>query len=102
VDIGPETIMRYEKEIASAKTIVWNGPMGIFEIPEYSKGTFEVAKAVAGNKGAISIIGGGDSAKAAKRAGVDKQVTFVSTGGGASLEFLEGIELPGVATLSDK
>jgi phosphoglycerate kinase len=102
VDIGPETIMRYEKEIASAKTIVWNGPMGIFEIPEYSKGTFEVAKAVAGNKGAISIIGGGDSAKAAKRAGVDKQVAFVSTGGGASLEFLEGIELPGVAALSDK
>ncbi|MGD0016867.1 MAG: phosphoglycerate kinase [Verrucomicrobiia bacterium] len=102
VDIGPKTIAAYSKEIATAKTIVWNGPMGIFEIPEFSKGTFEIAKAVAGNKGAISIIGGGDSAKAVKKAGVDKQVTFVSTGGGASLEFLEGRELPGVAALSEK
>jgi phosphoglycerate kinase len=102
VDIGPKTIAAYSKEIAGAKTIVWNGPMGIFEIPEFSKGTFEVAKAVAGNKGATSIIGGGDSAKAVKKAGVDKQVTFVSTGGGASLEFLEGRELPGVAALTNK
>jgi phosphoglycerate kinase len=102
VDIGPLTIARYNKEIAAAKTIVWNGPMGIFEIPEYSKGTFEVAKAVAANKGATSIIGGGDSAKAVKKAGVDKEVTFVSTGGGASLEFLEGQELPGVVALSDR
>jgi phosphoglycerate kinase len=102
VDIGPQTISRYKKEIATARTIVWNGPMGIFEIPEFAKGTFEVAKAVAANKGATSIIGGGDSAKAVKKAGVDKQVTFVSTGGGASLEFLEGRELPGVAALSDK
>ncbi len=102
VDIGPQTIAAYNKEIAGAKTIVWNGPMGIFEIPEFSKGTFEVAKAVAANKSATSIIGGGDSAKAVKKAGVDKQVTFVSTGGGASLEFLEGKELPGVAVLSDK
>jgi phosphoglycerate kinase len=102
VDIGPQTIARYNKEIAAARTIVWNGPMGIFEIPEYSKGTFEVAKAVAANKAATSIIGGGDSAKAVKKAGVDKQITFVSTGGGASLEFLEGRELPGVAALSDK
>ena len=102
VDIGPQTIAAYNKEIAAAKTIVWNGPMGIFEIPEFSKGTFEVAKAVAANKSATSIIGGGDSAKAVKKAGVDKQVTFVSTGGGASLEFLEGQELPGVAALSDK
>ncbi len=102
VDIGPKTIAAYNQEIVAAKTIVWNGPMGIFEIPEFSKGTFEVAKAVAGNKGATSIIGGGDSAKAVKKAGVDKQVTFVSTGGGASLEFLEGRELPGVAALSNK
>ena len=102
VDIGPRTIERYKNEIAAAKTIVWNGPMGIFEIPEFSKGTFEVAKAVAENKRATSIIGGGDSAKAVKKAGYDKQVTFVSTGGGASLEFLEGKELPGVAALSDK
>ncbi|MGD0652221.1 MAG: phosphoglycerate kinase [Verrucomicrobiia bacterium] len=102
VDIGTQTIERYKKEIAGAKTVVWNGPMGIFEIPEFSKGTFEVAKAVAANKGATSIIGGGDSAKAVKKAGVDKQVAFVSTGGGASLEFLEGRELPGVAALSEK
>jgi len=102
VDIGPQTIAKYNKEIAAAKTIVWNGPMGIFEIPEFSKGTFEVARAVAANKTATSIIGGGDSAKAVKKAGVDKQVTFVSTGGGASLEFLEGKVLPGVAALSDK
>ena len=102
VDIGPKTIAAFGKEIAAAKTIVWNGPMGIFEIPEFSKGTFEVAKAVAANKNATSIIGGGDSAKAVKKAGVDKQVTFVSTGGGASLEFLEGRELPGVAALSEK
>ena len=102
VDIGPQTVAAYNQEIAAARTIVWNGPMGIFEIPEFAKGTFEVAKAVAGNKAATSIIGGGDSAKAVKKAGVDKQVTFVSTGGGASLEFLEGKELPGVAALSDK
>jgi phosphoglycerate kinase len=102
VDIGPKTVAAYQKEIAGAKTIVWNGPMGIFEIPEFAKGTFAVAQAVAGNTSATSIIGGGDSAKAVKKAGVDKQVTFVSTGGGASLEFLEGQELPGVAALSDK
>jgi phosphoglycerate kinase len=102
VDIGTQTIERYKKEIAGAKTIIWNGPMGIFEIPEFSNGTFSVAKAVAGNKAATSIIGGGDSAKAVKAAGVAKEVTFISTGGGASLEFLEGKELPGVAALSDK
>ena len=102
LDIGPRTRAKYAAEIAGAKTIVWNGPMGIFEIPEFAKGTFEVAKSVAANKGATSIIGGGDSAKAVKKAGVDKHVTFVSTGGGASLEFLEGRELPGVVVLSDK
>jgi len=105
VDIGPKTIEAYAKEIAGAKTVVWNGPMGIFEIPEYSKGTFGVAQALVDatkKSGATTIIGGGDSAKAVKKAGMDKQVTFVSTGGGASLEFLEGIELPGVAALSDK
>jgi phosphoglycerate kinase len=102
VDIGPKTIEEYVKVIATAKTIVWNGPMGVFEIPDFAKGTFAVAKAVAANKGATSIIGGGDSAKAVKAAGVAKDVTFVSTGGGASLEFLEGNELPGVAALTDK
>jgi len=102
VDIGPKTIEEYKQVVATAKTIVWNGPMGVFEIPDFATGTFEIAKAVAANKGATSIIGGGDSAKAVKKAGVDKQVTFVSTGGGASLEFLEGQELPGVAALSEK
>jgi phosphoglycerate kinase len=105
VDIGPKTIEMYNQVVAGAKTIVWNGPMGIFEIPAFSKGTFGVAQAVVQatqQSGATSIIGGGDSAKAVKKAGVDKQVTFVSTGGGASLEFLEGNPLPGVAALSAK
>ena len=104
VDIGPKTIARYNEEIARARTIVWNGPMGIFETPEYSTGTFEVARAVAAatQAGAKSIIGGGDSVKAVKKAKVGDKVTFISTGGGASLEFLEGRELPGVAALTDK
>jgi len=104
VDIGPKTIEKYRAELMQAKTIVWNGPMGIFEIPEYSTGTFELARivATATAAGAKSIIGGGDSIKAVKKAKVGDKVTFVSTGGGASLEFLEGRELPGVAALSDK
>ena len=104
VDIGAKTIETYKKEIAKAKTIVWNGPMGVFEIPDFSKGTFEVAKAVAQatKNGATTVIGGGDSAKAVKQAGLAKDMSFVSTGGGASLEFLEGKPLPGVAALSDK
>jgi len=105
VDIGPKTIEQYKEMIASAKLIVWNGPMGVFEIPDFAKGTFEIAKAVADatrNNGATTIIGGGDSAKAIKKAKLADKVSFVSTGGGASLEFLEGRELPGVAALSDK
>ena len=104
VDIGAATIETYKKEIAKAKTIVWNGPMGVFEIPDFSNGTFEIAKAVAQatKNGAITVIGGGDSAKAVKQAGLAKDMSFVSTGGGASLEFLEGKPLPGVAALSDK
>jgi len=101
VDIGPKTIAAYKAEIAKAKTIFWNGPMGIFEIPEYATGTFEVARAVAAS-GAKSIIGGGDSVKAVKKAKVANKITFISTGGGASLELLEGIDLPGVAALTDK
>ena len=98
VDIGPKTIQEYSKAIAGAKTIVWNGPMGIFEKPPFDKGTVELAKAVA-NSGAISVVGGGDSEKAIKAAGVASRISHISTGGGASLEFLAGVELPGVAAL---
>ncbi len=104
VDIGPETAAAYAAECAAAKTVLWNGPMGIFEDPRFATGTFAVAKAVAEatNNGAKSIIGGGDSVKAINKAGLGETVTFMSTGGGASLEFLEGKELPGVAALSEK
>lgn len=102
VDIGPKTVEAYKAEIASAKTILWNGPMGVFEVKECAKGTFAVAEAIAANQGAVTIIGGGDSVKAVKRAGVADKVSFISTGGGASLEFLEGKVLPGVACIPDK
>jgi phosphoglycerate kinase len=102
VDIGPKARETYAKEISSAATILWNGPMGVFEIPACAEGTFAMAKAVAANQKAVSIIGGGDSVKAVKKAGFGKQVTFISTGGGASLEFLEGKVLPGVAALQDR
>jgi phosphoglycerate kinase len=102
VDIGPETVKLFSAEVATAKTILWNGPMGVFEVPECAKGTFAVARAIAENTGATSIIGGGDSVSAIKKAGVSDKVTFISTGGGASLEFLEGKELPGVASIPDK
>jgi phosphoglycerate kinase len=104
VDIGPESIKKFSDIITSAGTVVWNGPMGVFEIEESSKGTFAVAQALvdATAKGAITIIGGGDSAAAIEQAGLEKQVSHVSTGGGASLEFLEGKALPGVTALSDK
>jgi phosphoglycerate kinase len=104
VDIGPATVKAYSDVIAKAKTILWNGPMGIFEDKRFATGTFAVAKAVADatqKGGAKSIIGGGDSVKALNNAGLGQKVTFMSTGGGASLEFLEGKELPGVAALSD-
>ena len=98
VDAGPKTTKLYAEEVSRAKTVLWNGPMGVFEIEGSSKGTFAVAKAVAQGD-ALSIIGGGDSVKAIKQSGYSDQVTFMSTGGGASLEFLEGKELPGVAVL---
>jgi len=99
VDIGPQTIAEYAKVIAGAKTVIWNGPMGIFEKPPFDKGTVALAEAVA-DSGAVSVVGGGDSEKAIKAAGVTSKITHVSTGGGASLEFLAGIVLPGVAALN--
>jgi phosphoglycerate kinase len=101
VDIGPQTVEAFSKAIAGAKTIIWNGPMGVFEKPPFDKGTVAVAKAVA-ESGATSIVGGGDSEKAVKSAGVADKISHISTGGGASLEFLAGIELPGVAALTNK
>jgi phosphoglycerate kinase len=98
LDIGPKTIAEYSAVIAGAKTVIWNGPMGVFEMPPFDRGTVALAKAVAAS-GAISVVGGGDSEKAIKSAGVADQISHISTGGGASLEFLAGIELPGVAAL---
>ncbi len=102
VDIGPKTAALYAEELAGAKTILMNGPMGIFEIEACSKGSFAIAEAVAKNRDAVSIIGGGDSVKAVNQAGFGGDVSFISTGGGASLEFLEGKALPGVEALDDK
>jgi len=101
LDVGPKTIELYKQALSNAKLIVWNGPVGVFEMPKFAEGTFALAKMLAESK-AITVIGGGDSASAVKKAGVAKQMTHVSTGGGASLEFLEGKELPGVAALLDK
>ena len=101
LDIGPETVETYRSIIAGAKTVIWNGPMGVFEKPPFDRGTVALAKAVA-ESGATSVVGGGDSEKAIKTAGVSDRISHISTGGGASLEFLSGIELPGVAALTDK
>jgi len=102
LDIGPKTVKAIEDVIATAKTIVWNGPAGVFEIPKFAVGTNAIAHAVAANRTAISIIGGGDSVSAINQAGVADQITHISTGGGASLEFLEGKKLPGVEALTNK
>ncbi len=100
LDIGPETVTNYGKVIAGAKTVVWNGPMGVFEMPNFAKGTFGIAEAVA-KSGAVSIVGGGDSVAAVRQSGLAEKITHISTGGGASLEMLEGKVLPGLAALED-
>jgi len=101
LDVGPKTVSVYQAALSGAKLVVWNGPVGVFEMPKFAEGTFALARMLA-ESNAVTVIGGGDSASAVKKAGVAKQMTHVSTGGGASLEFLEGKELPGVAALMDK
>ncbi|WP_018659359.1 phosphoglycerate kinase [Allofustis seminis] len=102
LDIGPETLKLFEKELQGAKTVVWNGPMGVFEMPNFAKGTKELCEILVNLKDAIVIIGGGDSATAAQQLGYEDQISHISTGGGASLEYLEGKVLPGIAAISDK
>jgi phosphoglycerate kinase len=102
LDIGPGSVKLFGGAIAGARTVVWNGPMGCFEMEPFAAGTMGIVKAVAANRGCVSIVGGGDSVSAVNKSGLAADITHISTGGGASLEFLEGKELPGVKALSDK
>ena len=102
LDIGPKTVELFKQTLAGAKTVVWNGPMGVFEMKKFAKGTEEICKAISELPDAITVIGGGDSAAAVKKAGLEDKMTHISTGGGASLEFLEGKKLPGIECLLDK
>jgi phosphoglycerate kinase len=101
LDIGPKTVAAFGKLIEGAGTVVWNGPMGVFEFPRFAEGTYGVAKAVAASQ-AVSVVGGGDSVAAIQQSGLADKITHISTGGGASLEMLEGLVLPGLAALQDK
>ncbi len=102
LDIGPDSINLFAQEIIKAKTVVWNGPMGVFEFENFSQGTLKIAQAIADNTDCFSVVGGGDSAAAVKKLGFEKNISHISTGGGASLEFLEGLSLPGIEAMSDK
>jgi phosphoglycerate kinase len=102
LDIGPASVALFADTLQGAKTVVWNGPMGVFEMSNFAKGTIGVCEAIANLKGATTIIGGGDSAAAAEQLGFADKFTHISTGGGASLELLEGKELPGLAAINDK
>ena len=102
LDIGPDTVELFALEIARAQTILWNGPMGVFELAPFAHGTNAIAEAVAANRDAVTIVGGGDSVSAIQKSGLASSITHISTGGGASLEFLEGKVLPGIQALTEK